>query len=137
MTEKATITVTPYFEVFRLGGDGYHPDPDLAMKNLRELFPDGQASDLNIVLFSTGGTHGTRTTIEEIETSLTRYPDGCPVEDREDAPDDWHGDLLTVVVVQPRIVCMHYGAVRVSLEDIPWLKQLRQSSWDVVPHIGA
>ena len=40
-----------YYSVLQLAGDG--------MEALRQLFPDGEANDLNAVLFSTSGVHGT------------------------------------------------------------------------------
>lgn len=109
-------------------------DPEVGMASLRSLFPEGQADDMNFVLFSTSGVHGTYITIEEIEAALTKYGDDGP--DDPDAVDDWT-NRLTVLVVHPRIVCLRCGVVRVRLADLPWLKKLRQTSWDAVRKIGA
>ena len=38
-----------------------------SMELLHELFPNGEANDLNFVLFSTSGVHGTYNTNEEAE----------------------------------------------------------------------
>jgi hypothetical protein len=106
---------------------------------LRQLFRDGKADDMNFVLFSTSGVHGTYTTIEQIEHTLTKYgpdPEFLKDENEERIPDDWHGTSLTVTVYHPRIIGVGYGNVEVTLEDIPFLKQLRQSSWDAVQTIG-
>lgn len=111
---------------------------------LRGMFPNGNANDLNFVLFSTSGVHGMYTTIEEIEHSLTKYgPAPEFMEDPEinddpphDVPDDYSGGDLTVLIVHPRLASVRYGNIKVSLEDIPYLKKLRQSSWDVVQKIG-
>lgn len=37
---------------------------------LRGMFPDAKADDMNFVLFSTSGVHGTYNTIEEAEKHL-------------------------------------------------------------------
>lgn len=94
------------------------------VKDLREFFPTGEADEMNFCLFSTSGIHGSYTTIEEIES---RVPDS------EDDP----GNDLTFLIVQPRLVTLRYGVVEVEPEDIPFLKQLRASSWKVMAKIGA
>lgn len=88
-----------------------------AMDLLRRFFPKGEANDLNFVLFSTSGVHGSYTTIEEARRGK------CAV---------------TFVIVQPRLVCMRYGNVAPKTDD-DWafLKKLRASSWAAVQTIGA
>jgi hypothetical protein len=99
----------PYYGVMRLVGDG--------MAALRELFPNGQADDLNFVLFSTSGVHGTYCTIEAAEDE---------------------GLDVTFLVVQPRIVGLRYGVCEPKTpEDFAFLKQLRASSHAAVLSIGA
>ena len=107
---------------------------DSAMSMLRHWFPDGKANEMNFVLFSTSGVHGSYRTLEEIETGLRKYPDGPPPGD--EGPDDYCGDEVTFLLVQPRIVGMTYGNARVTVEDVEWLKGLRQSSWDAACGIG-
>lgn len=104
------------------------------MQALREFFPKGRANELNFCLFSTSGIHGMYTTIEEIERGLLAYPDGPPSD--TDWPDDYHGNSLTFLIVQPRICCLRHGNAEVTLADIPFLKRLRQSSWGIVQKIG-
>lgn len=100
---------SPYYCVMALTGDG--------MAALRELFPDGEANDLNFVLFSTSGVHGTYATIEAVE--------------------DEPAIGLTFLVVQPRIVGMRYGNCEPKTpEDFAFLKKLRASSWRAVATIG-
>lgn len=102
----------PYYGVMKLVGDG--------MLALRELFPEGEANDLNFVLFSTSGVHGTYWLIEEVEVG------------GEDAPSD-----VTFVVIQPRIVGMRYGnCTPETPEDFAFLKQLRASSHKAMASIG-
>ncbi len=108
------------------------------MDALRVIFPEGQADEMNFCLFSTSGVHGSYTTIEEIESGLQKYGDNPGFRSGgDDWPDDWHGTELTVVIVQPRVCTMRHGTVRVRLADIPYLKKLRETSWQVVPKIGA
>jgi hypothetical protein len=112
----------------------YEIDPENGVAALREMFPLGEANTMNFVLFSTSGVHGSYVTIEEIEAGLEKY--GSDPEFGDEEPDDWLGNMLTVLIVQPRLVCMRYGNIAVKLADIPFLKQLRASSWAVVKLIG-
>lgn len=99
------------------------------MAVLREFFPDGLANDLNFVLFSTSGVHGSYGTIEEAEAELLRGGldgDGEAITPR-----------VTFLVVQPRICCLRHGNCEPQTPtDIAFLKQLRASSWAIVPSIG-
>lgn len=112
------------------GGHYSKPVPVLkvhGMEALRTMFPEGEADEMNFVLFSTSGVHGSHTTIEEHETEPVYVEDGEPV----------HENTVTFVIVQPRIVAMRYGVVcPKSPEDYTFLKKLRQSSWDAVAEIG-
>jgi hypothetical protein len=114
-----------------------------AMDFLYEIFPKGEANDMNFVLFSTSGVHGTYCTIEDAEAELKRIAEGLPPNDDwteeewEAEKDTWYADV-TFLLVQPRLVSMTCGNCRpTDLDDIEFLKTLRQSSWDVVPEIGA
>jgi hypothetical protein len=115
-----------HYNIFRIKG---------GIEALKTMFPEGEANDMNFVLFSTSGVHGTYTTIEEIEESLKKYEGNEPGED--EYPDDYHGTRLTVEIIQPRICCLRYGNIEVTLEDVPFLKKLRESSWKVIQTIGA
>lgn len=109
------------------------------VEGLRKLFKDARADEMNFVLLSTSGVHGTYTTIEQIEESLMKYgpdPEFLKDENEDRIPDDWHGTRLTVTVYHPRIIGVGYGNVEVTLDDIAFLKELRQSSWDAVQKIG-
>ena len=105
--------------------------------SLRCIFPEGQANEMNFALFSTSGVHGTYTTIEQIESSLLKYGEFPEFVETDEWPDDYHGDELTIQIVQPRICCLRYGTMKVKTADIPYLKKLRQSSWEAVSKIGA
>ena len=117
---------------------GVKPGDDRAeagMEGLRAMFPEAKADDMNFVLFSTSGVHGSYTTIEEVEASLVKYGND-PRFGEEDAPDDYSGDTITFLIVHPRIVCMRYGNAKVTAADIPFLKALRESSLEAVSRIG-
>ena len=95
------------------------------MDALREMFPNGMADDLNFVLFSTSGVHGSYCTIEDVEEN---YNCGRP----EEGVDE-----VTFLVVQPRIVALRYGNAKPEcVDDIDFLKRLRASSLEVVSTIG-
>jgi hypothetical protein len=89
--------------------------PERAMDALKAMFPEGEANEMNFVLFSTSGVHGSYTTIEE-----------ALAED---------GDV-TFLIVQPRIVCLRYGNVPVTAENVNYLKKLRATSSNKARQIG-
>lgn len=107
---------------------------ETGMAGLRAMFPDAKANDMNFVLFSTSGVHGSYTTIEDVEESLMKY--GEDPDFKDEAPGDYHGDTVTFLIVHPRIVCLRYGNAKVTLVDVPFLKALRASSLEAVSHIG-
>lgn len=111
--------------VFRKPGLHYNifevPDAE-AMKRLRAWFPDAKANELNFVLFSTSGVHGSYATIEEAQTEVL---------------DDDDVRRVTFLVCMPHVVCMHYGNVcHETYDDWKFLKKLRASSWKAVQAIG-
>lgn len=94
---------------------------DRGMDALREMFPNGTANDLNFVLFSTSGIHGSYGTIEDAEREMQSG----------DEPS------VTFLVIQPRLVCMRYGCAHPkSADDIAFLKTLRASSHWAIASIG-
>ena len=96
--------------------------PEQGMAALRWMFPDGEADDLNFVLFSTSGVHGSYCTIEEVEASATT--------------DEPIGGV-TFLIIQPRLVCMRYGeCTPKTKDDYDFLKKLRKSSLDECSKIG-
>jgi hypothetical protein len=116
----------------------YKIDREQGMRILQEIFPEGVANEMNFVLFSTSGVHGTYKTIEEIEISLQKYGE---LESKEDAPEeripeDYTDPSLTILIVHPRIVCLQYGEIKISLKDIGFLKKLRESSIEAVKLIN-
>lgn len=109
-----------HYSVFRK-----HPAAD-GMECLRQMFPEGTADEMNFVLFSTSGVHGTYNTIEEAEMVL----DGACDEDEAISE-------VTFLVVHPRIVTLRYGNCEPkNKDDIEFLKKLRDSSVAAVSGIG-
>lgn len=133
---EATITVADHYSIRHL--DRRSPndwsDPVFGMSNLKALFPDPNkdVNSENFVWFSTSGVHGCYTTIENIEASLKKYGD-VP---SEGEPPDWYPPDLTVTCVFPRLVSLQYGVVRVTLDDIQYLKALRAASRKAMHWIG-
>lgn len=123
-----------HYNIFAVRRDGGDTEA-LGMAGLREMFPDGKANDMNFVLFSTSGVHGHYMTIEEIAEGIAKYGDEPNFGD-DGAPDDYPGNDVTFLIVQPRIVCLRYGNARVKAADIPYLKELRASSLEAVSKIG-
>lgn len=109
----------------------YSVKTEMAMVQLRRIFPEGIANELNFILFSTSGVHGTYNTIEDAEKVLTTAPVDLD-------KNDYYLSEVTFVIIQPRLCTIHYGNCEPkNIKDIEFLKSLRQSSWDAVLTIGA
>lgn len=94
------------------------------MQALRAMFPDGTADDLNVVLFSTSGVHGTYNTIEDAEAHIAR-------------PGESTFSEVTYLVLHPRLVSLRYGTCTPETrDDIDFLKKLRATSHAVLADIG-
>lgn len=109
---------TAHYSIFRLddGAEG--------LEALRMMFPDGEANEMNFVLFSTSGVHGSYNTIEDAEAHL------------ECEDEDSSGEV-TFLIVHPRIVSLRYGnCTPQNKDDIEYLKQLRENSMKVIARIG-
>jgi len=94
------------------------------MEALRAMFPEGEADDLNMVLFSTSGVHGTYNTIEEAEAHLQ-------------SPGDESFAEVTFLVLHPRLVALRYGVCTPNTQaDIEYLKRLRATSHAELAKVG-
>lgn len=99
------------------------------MRALREMFVGGP-DEMNFVLFSTSGVHGSYSTIEDAEEMMAR---GNKYEDGEEGIPE-----VTFLIVHPRICTLRHGNCQPkTAEDISFLKALRSSSWEAVQAIGA
>jgi len=92
------------------------------MSFLKEVFPSGEADDLNFVLFSTSGVHGFYTTIEQAEKEIDENKDVS---------------MVTFLLIKPRMVSVIYGnVIPKTMEDIVFLKKLRETSSKAMQTIG-
>ena len=95
---------------------------------LREMFEGVKANEMNFVLFSTSGVHGTYNTIEEAEKAING---------EREANGDECCQSVTFLVVHPRLVSLRYGeCMPRTSDDITFLKELRKNSLAVVGKIG-
>jgi hypothetical protein len=97
------------------------------MTALRQIFPDAEADEMNVVLFSTSGIHGTYTSIEEAERVINGIL----------KPEDGYSSEVTFLIIHPRLVTLRYGICNPkNQEDINYLKKLRVNSQAVLSKIG-
>lgn len=107
----------------------FHTKEHTGMDDLRGMFQDGIANELNFCLFSTSGVHGTYATIEDAEKIIVRGN-----KDEDGIPET---PTVTFLIVHPRIVCLRYGnCTPKTKDDIAFLKALRKSSIEAVQKIG-
>ena len=105
------------------------------MPVLKKWFPKGEANERGMVLFSTGAVHGTDFTIETVEAGLRKYGD-APDFPEDEEPEEWYGNKITILIVQPKLCTLRHGNVRVTLADIPFLKRLRATSRAAFARMG-
>lgn len=110
---SAIVTMPAAYGISRLTAEE-------GMSVLRNIFPDGEADEFNLCIFSCSGVHGSYESIEDVAASLDT-----------DEPNQ-----LTVVVFHPRTVFMHYGHINVAKDDIPYLLKLRESSRRIFAEIS-
>ena len=91
------------------------------IKELRDIF-DGEESTRNAWLFlSTGGNHGTKITLDDLESILR---------DESDVTDSINGRYwITALIVYPQEVSgkagiLSFGELFVDIEDIQWLREI-------------
>jgi len=113
---RASSSEGAHYSIFRVV-------PGRGAEALLASFPKGIANEMNFVLFSTSGVHGTYRTIEDAVEQI-------------DNPDPDESCEVTFVIVQPRLCCLRYGNVEVTKNNAEWLKNLRASSHEIVAQIG-
>lgn len=107
-------------------------DSVLGMESFKAFMEGADLNSETFVLYSTSGVHGSYTSLEDIEASLEKFGD-MPIDfGDEPEPDGYRNPDLTVLIIQPRLVCMRCGNVRVTKADIPFLKQIRDLTKEVV-----
>jgi len=104
------ITITPAYQADYLSSLGIYTSADL----LRVWAEHSAHGSEQFCFFSTSGTHGSYTNLDQIESTW-----GKCVEE-----EGGYGDRLTVVLYQSRLVNTWRGEITVALEDIPALREL-------------
>jgi len=104
-----TLQFWPHYKVF---------ESIKSMADIREVFPTGEANELNWCFLSTSGVHGSYATLDGIHE-----------------PDEGEEPFrhITVLIVQPRLVVLRCGNVNVETdEDEQFLRRLVASSIEAV-----
>lgn len=91
------------------------------MQEIRELFPNGIADELNWLFVGTSGVHGSYNKIDDVEYILRG-------EDPEEEPLPNGRALITVLIVHPRRCVLRWGEVQVNMEDLNYLRKLVRST---------
>lgn len=101
---------------------------------LKYIWDDpSKVNNLNFILFGTSGIHGSYGSVKELRESFDKYGiiDGDGSEDFE--YPEGYSDTITFVIIQPRLVTMRYGNVRItSNDDLVYLEALRDNSAEAV-----
>ena len=104
------VAATAHYHVF----DGLK-----TIEDLKTIFPDGKADDLNWVFLSTSGVHGSYTTLDDLE----KDPDYA---DNIDENGNAH---ITVLVLHPRMCCIKFGHMDINVKrDSAYLRGLVKST---------
>lgn len=92
-----------------------------SIQEVRQLFPNGFADELNWLLCSTSGIHGSYLTLDELEYIIRgEDPNNPPLPNGK-----WY---ITILIIFPRRVTMLYGEIMIGLEDIQYLRKLVRST---------
>ena len=84
--------------------------------HLKEYFQDDKADEMNMLMGSTSGIHGTSTTLDDLENPAFIALAELDISDDE---------TFTILIIQPRIVRMTYGTIGIrSKDDINWLRDI-------------
>lgn len=78
---------------------------------------------MNWLVLSTSGVHGTYATLDQIEQNMIEDDEDPHYQER--ALDE-NGNIMyfiTVLIIQPRRCTTYYGHVQIQRTDIPWLRQ--------------
>lgn len=96
-----------------------------SIQEIKELFPNGVANELNWLLCSTSGIHGSYTSIEDAEYVIRgENPKVQPLLNGK--------TYITVLIIQPRLCVLKWGEVQVGMEDLNYLRKLVRSSLEFI-----
>lgn len=113
-----SITTWPHYTVHRIE----------SMEQVRRLFPAGQADECNWLLLHTGGVHARGSTLDDTERWLKGEFDAVEQADRALEVEAYEHPGVDVLIVHPRLCVLNYGHLKVTLEDIPYLRELVRST---------
>ena len=89
------------------------------IEDLKTIFPDGKADDLNWVFLSTSGIHGSYITLDDLEKDS----------DCAECIDDEGNTHITILVLHPRMCCIKFGEMKINLKnDSQYLRGLVKST---------
>jgi hypothetical protein len=89
------------------------------ISDLKTIFPEGKADDLNWAFLSTSGIHGSYISLDDLE----KDPDCAECVDEEG------NCTITVLVLHPRMCCIKFGEMKFNLkEDSAYLRGLVKST---------
>lgn len=97
-----------------------------SMREVKTIFPTGEADERNWLFVATGGYHGTERGLNEAEKVLRGAEDSYS-ETMENGKT-----FVTVLVVHPRLCVLKYGEIQVNLEELKLLRQLVKSSLEAI-----
>lgn len=99
-----------------------------SMADVRDIWGDDpRPTELNYMLGSTSGVHGSYATLDEIETCFNRT---CAC----DPDDNFHDETMgfTVLMIHPRLVKLRYGHIEITRADIPYLRTIITRSMEEI-----
>ena len=100
-----------HYRVIKIDGT-----PDQQWDTIKNIFADGP-DDMNWVIGSTSGIHGTYNSLDSIEKDW----DEAAAHPRH---ENHHQRYFTLLVIHPRMVCLVYGHIFMrTLEDVKWMRQ--------------
>jgi hypothetical protein len=92
------------------------------MDEIRQFWGDDpKPNELNWMIGSTSGVHGSYATLDQIEAC---FKDECDCPDDEKTDDYHHRQEFTVLICRPRLVALTYGSIPVTLEELPYLRTI-------------
>lgn len=95
------------------------------IQEVRDLFPNNIPGPDRWILASTGGIHGSRDKLDEIEYILRGEVEKVkPLNNNK-----W---FITILVIEPERCILRWGEIQVNLEDISFLRKLIRASIEYI-----
>lgn len=97
-----------------------------SMREVKAIFPSGQADERNWLFVATGGYHGTHRGLNEAEKVLRGDPEAYS------GTMENGKTFVTVLIVHPRLCVIKYGEIQVNLEELKLLRNLVKSTIEAI-----